>query len=77
MKKAAGVKYDPEVVEAMVNSAAIYPIGSVVRLNTGEEAVVIDVTTKKLTIQFSTGARVNAICELEADSPQWIEARLA
>ncbi|NLW55005.1 MAG: HD-GYP domain-containing protein [Firmicutes bacterium] len=77
LKKEAGVKYDPEVVQAMVDSAAVYPIGSVVRLNTGEEAVVVDVTATKLTIQFSSGPRINGIYEMAADSELRIEERLS
>ena len=76
-EKEAGVKYDPEVVQAMVDSAAVYPIGSVVRLNTGEEAVVVDVTATKLTIQFSSGPRINGIYEMAADSELRIEERLS
>lgn len=76
LKKEAGVKYDPEIVQAMVDSAAVYPIGSVVRLNTGEEAVVVDVTATKLTIQFSTGSRVNALYDLSPGSELRIEERL-
>ncbi len=77
LKENTPEKYDPEVVEAMIETAAFYPVGSVVALNTNEEAVVVDVTSKKITIQFSTGPRINAIYELEPDSEIKIESRLS
>lgn len=77
LKKESPEKYDPEVVEALTGAAAIYPVGSVVMLSTGEQAVVVDISTKKITVQFSSGSRINAFYELETDSPIRIERRLS
>lgn len=35
--------FDPEVVEKFLTNIAVYPIGSLVKLNTGEKGVVVDV----------------------------------
>ena len=40
----AGTKFDPLLVKAFVNTVGIYPVGSLVRLNTGALAVVTDIT---------------------------------
>ena len=77
LKESAPEKYDPEVVAAMSRSVASYPVGSVVVLNTHEQAVVVDVNARKITIQFATGPRVNALMELEPDSDVKIEERLS
>ena len=77
LRESAPEKYDPEVVAAMERSIASYPVGSVVVLNTHEEAVVVDVNAKKITIQFSSGPRVNALLDLEPDSEIKIEERLS
>ncbi|HHW13045.1 MAG TPA: HD-GYP domain-containing protein [Firmicutes bacterium] len=77
LKESAPEKYDPQVVAAMERSIASYPVGSVVVLNTHEEAVVVDVNAKKITIQFSSGPRVNALMDLEPDSEIKIEERLS
>lgn len=39
----SGVYFDPHLVSALVYNVAIYPIGSVVKLSTGEIGVVVDV----------------------------------
>ena len=77
LRESAPEKYDPDVVAAMERSIAFYPVGSVVVLNTHEEAVVVDVNAKKITIQFSSGPRVNALMDLEPDSEIKIEERLS
>jgi HD-GYP domain-containing protein (c-di-GMP phosphodiesterase class II) len=77
LQESAPEKYDPEVVAAMAASVALYPVGSVVVLNTNEEAVVVDVNAKKITIQFSSGPRINALLDLEPDSAIKIEERLS
>ncbi|HHT06488.1 MAG TPA: HD-GYP domain-containing protein [Hydrogenispora sp.] len=77
LRESAPEKYDPEVVAAMERSIASYPVGSVVVLNTHEEAVVVDVNAKKITIQFSSGPRVNALLDLEPDSEIKVEERLS
>ncbi|NPV91365.1 MAG: HD-GYP domain-containing protein [Firmicutes bacterium] len=38
-----GKEYDPEVVKKLLENVAVYPVGSLVELNTGEIGVVIDV----------------------------------
>jgi HD-GYP domain-containing protein (c-di-GMP phosphodiesterase class II) len=39
----AGIYFDPAVVEKFLSNIAVYPIGSLVKLNTGEKGVVVDV----------------------------------
>jgi len=39
----SGYQFDPQIVRTFVENISIYPIGSVVELNTGETATVIDV----------------------------------
>ncbi len=38
----AGGRFDPDLVRAFVRAVGVYPIGSLLRLNTGELAVVVD-----------------------------------
>ncbi|PKM76627.1 MAG: HD-GYP domain-containing protein [Firmicutes bacterium HGW-Firmicutes-15] len=44
LRKLSGSYFDPEVVEAFVSNIAIYPIGILLLLNTGQIAVVTDIT---------------------------------
>lgn len=44
LEKLANDYFDPEVVEAMVSNVAVYPVGSILALNTGQLAVVTGVT---------------------------------
>ena len=39
----SGYQFDPQIVRTFVENISIYPIGSIVELNTGETATVIDV----------------------------------
>ncbi|MBS4025452.1 MAG: HD-GYP domain-containing protein [Clostridia bacterium] len=39
----AGICFDPEVVGKFLSNIAVYPMGSLVKLNTGEKGVVVDV----------------------------------
>ncbi|MEQ8175831.1 MAG: HD domain-containing phosphohydrolase, partial [Syntrophomonadaceae bacterium] len=43
LNKLANDYFDPEVVEAMVSNIAVYPVGSILALNTGHLAVVTEV----------------------------------
>ncbi|HZJ84333.1 MAG TPA: HD-GYP domain-containing protein [Syntrophomonadaceae bacterium] len=43
LKRLAGTYLDKEVVTALISNIAIYPIGTIVELNTGDVAVVVDV----------------------------------
>ncbi len=38
----AGSRFDPDLVRAFLRAVGVYPIGSLLRLNTGELAVVVD-----------------------------------
>jgi HD-GYP domain-containing protein (c-di-GMP phosphodiesterase class II) len=38
----ADIYFDPEVVEKFLSNIGVYPIGSLVKLNTGEKGVVVD-----------------------------------
>lgn len=44
LKKLSGTHFDPEIVEAFTSNVAIYPVGSLLRLNTGHIAVVTSIT---------------------------------
>lgn len=39
----SGLYFEPRILAALVSNVAVYPIGSVVMLNTGEIGVVVDV----------------------------------
>lgn len=41
--RAAGTRFDTIVVRALVNTLGLYPVGSTVRLSTGENAIVVEV----------------------------------
>lgn len=43
LRRMAGIYLDPQCVEALIANIAVYPIGSVVELSTGEIGVVVDV----------------------------------
>lgn len=44
IKKLTGTHFDPDIVEAFLSNIALYPVGSMVLLNTGHIAVVTAVT---------------------------------
>lgn len=44
IKKLSGSHFDPDIVEAFLSNIAMYPVGSMVLLNTGHIAVVTSVT---------------------------------
>jgi len=50
MAEWANGHFDPGVFQAFVKSVGIYPIGSLVRLNSGRLGIVIDQTTKSLLV---------------------------
>jgi len=41
--RAAGTRFDAAVVRSLVNTLGLYPVGSTVRLSTGENAIVVEV----------------------------------
>ncbi len=41
--RASGTRFDTVVVRALVNTLGLYPVGSTVRLSTGENAIVVEV----------------------------------
>lgn len=43
LKRMAGMQLDPVCVNALIANIAVYPIASIIKLNTGEIALVIDV----------------------------------
>lgn len=43
LRRMAGIYLDPQCVDALIANIAVYPIGSVVELSTGEIGVVVDV----------------------------------
>jgi len=43
IRRMAGGHFDPEIVQALVANIAVYPVGSIVRLNTGDLGVVLQV----------------------------------
>lgn len=43
LRRMAGIYLDPQAVDALISNIAVYPIGAVVELNTGEVGVVVDV----------------------------------
>lgn len=43
LKRMGGIYLDPHCVDALISNIAVYPIGSVIELSTGEVGVVVDV----------------------------------
>lgn len=43
IKRMSGIHLDPHCIEAMLANIAVYPIGTIVELNTGEIGIVVDV----------------------------------
>jgi len=46
LKRMTGLFFDPQCVKAFLNNIAIYPLGSLLELNTGELCIVIDINRK-------------------------------
>lgn len=57
-----GKSYDPKVVEKFIHSIAIFPVGTIVLLNTGEKGVIVK--THKL---FPTRPKVRVLFDQEGD----------
>ncbi|HBK69417.1 MAG TPA: hypothetical protein DEB05_02215 [Firmicutes bacterium] len=75
LEKETPRKYDPEVVSALRQSVAVYPIGSIVQLSDGQSAVVVEVSSSKTVLQY---LEVSAgFSEVRADLETKIEKRLA
>lgn len=49
LQQMAGSYFDPEVVQALVANIAIYPVGTIVRLNTGDIGVVVGLNSENPT----------------------------
>lgn len=43
LKRMGGIYLDPHCVDALISNIAVYPIGTIVELNTGEVGIVVDV----------------------------------
>ncbi len=52
MMKGAGKKFDPLLLKAFINMVGVYPIGCLVRLNTGELAVVVETNQDPALLSF-------------------------
>ena len=72
LKKESPLKYDPKVVDALYQSVAVYPVGSIVLLSNGQQAVVVEVTSSKIILQH-----IDDFPEVYKDSEMQIEKRLA
>ncbi|MDH7478757.1 MAG: HD-GYP domain-containing protein [Syntrophomonadaceae bacterium] len=46
IRRLSGIKFDPEVVAALIKNVAKYPVGTIVQLSNGDIGVVIDVSKK-------------------------------
>ncbi len=64
-------QFDPEVLRVFIENVAIYPVGSVVSLNTGETGVVVDVNKGQQTrpvvrvMYDSNAAKIQSIIEID------------
>jgi HD-GYP domain-containing protein (c-di-GMP phosphodiesterase class II) len=76
--RASGSRFDPLVVKALVNTIGLYPVGTTVRLSTGETAVVLEVPSdpavlKRPRVKILAGADGRAtagrICDL-SETPE-------
>jgi putative nucleotidyltransferase with HDIG domain len=82
MAEWANGHFDQQVFQAFVRSLGIYPIGSLVRLNTGRIAVVIEQTGKSLTtpvvkVFYSTRAKLRIPPEVVDLSASGISEKIA
>lgn len=46
LKRMAGIHLDPECTTALISNIAVYPIGTIVELNTGSIGIVVDINKK-------------------------------
>ena len=71
--------FDPRIFQAFVKSLGIYPVGSLVRLESGKLAVVLEQTKKSLTtprvkVFFSTKSRAHLMPEvLDLSRPHCVD----
>lgn len=69
-------RYDSKAAAALSWSVARFPIGSVVRLNSNEEAVVVEATGRKASVRIMSGKRMNQTFETSKTSELQIVSRL-
>lgn len=74
LEEESPAKYDPAVVAALRRSVALYPVGSGVRLNNGEERVVVAASATKIILQKP--GKLTDLLELPADAISNIEKRI-
>jgi metal dependent phosphohydrolase len=70
IRKLAGTCFDPEIIEAFAANVALYPMNSLVRLNTGHTAVVAAVNRYRLNspvIRVIFDSRNNSVPNYEID----------
>lgn len=70
IRKLAGTCFDPEIIEAFAANVALYPMNSLVRLNTGHTAIVVAVNRHRLNspvIRVIFDSHNNRIPEYEID----------
>ena len=77
LRASAPLKYDRKAVAALSWSVAPYPVGSVLLLNTGEKAVVVNTNRRKTVVQVLEGKRKNQFLELGKHTDLQIEKRLS
>lgn len=73
----APVKYHPSVINNFCKAVAIYPIGSVLRLNTRENVVVINVTKNELRVKVLDGTNKGEYYDLYAEDNLWVHYRIS
>ncbi|MEW5866974.1 MAG: metal-dependent phosphohydrolase, partial [Bacillota bacterium] len=76
MMSAAGFEFDKDVVRVMLSCVSPFPEGALVRLSTGELAVVERLSRGLLTrpvvrlVREEGGKRVETSCEIDLGSPE-------
>ena len=73
----APVKYHPSVINSFCKAVAIYPIGSILRLNTRENVVVINVTQNELRVKVLDGANKGQYYDLYNEDELWVHHRIS
>lgn len=73
----APAKYSPSVVNHFCKAVAIYPIGSVLRLNTRESVVVINVTKTELSVKVLDGVNKGEYYDLYNEPDLWVHHRIS
>lgn len=73
----APAKYHPSVINSFCKAVAIYPIGSVLKLNNRENVVVVNVTQNELRVKVLDGTNKGEYYDLYSEENLWVHYRIS